>query len=59
MNSKEMESFLRCLSKDPEQVLHVGLSPLKLSNLVNYNWFVASECLVCLNAYVPIHFYLD
>lgn len=43
-----MEALSKAFKNDQELVLHVGMSPHKLSDLIANNHIVAQELLVCM-----------
>ena len=48
LQQREIESIQKAFRNDQELVLHVGMSPHKLSDLVTYNHPIAQELLVCM-----------
>jgi hypothetical protein len=48
LSPKEVEHIQKAFRNDQELVLHVGMAPHKLSDLITHNHTVAQELLVCM-----------
>ena len=48
LNPKEVEHIQKAFKNDQELVLHVGMTPGKLADLIAYNSNVASDLLLCM-----------
>lgn len=48
LNAREADHIKLAFRNDPELVLHVGMSPNKLGDLIAHNHTVATEFLVCM-----------
>jgi hypothetical protein len=48
LTPKEVEHIQKAFRNDQELVLHVGMAPHKLADLITYNHTVAYELLVCM-----------
>jgi len=48
LSAKETEHIQRAFRNDQELVLHVGMAPHKLADLITHNLAIAQELLVCM-----------
>jgi hypothetical protein len=59
LKDDEMRSLIKGLRTDPELVFHIGMTPLKLPQLVVNNPNVAYELLICMTNTTQITKYYD
>jgi len=59
LSLREIEHIQRAFRNDQELVLHVGMAPHKLADLITYNHTVAQELLVCMTHTNQIQKYYD
>lgn len=59
LSQREIEHIQRAFRNDPELVLHVGMSPHKLADLITFNQTVAQEVMVCMTHTNQIQKYYD
>jgi hypothetical protein len=59
LSQREIEHVQKSFRNDPELVLHVGMSPHKLADLITYNHTVAQELLICMTHTNQINKYYE
>jgi hypothetical protein len=59
LSTRETEHIQRAFRNDQEIVLHVGMAPHKLADLIIHNLTIAQELLVCMTHTNEIHKYYD
>ena len=59
LTPKEIEHIQRAFKNDQELVLHIGMMPNKLADLVTHNLAIAVEILVCMTHVNEIQKYYD
>lgn len=59
LQQREMEHIQKAFRNDQEMVLHVGMAPHKLADLIAHNHTVAQELLVCMTHTNQIQKYYD
>ena len=59
MKVDEQENLARLLRKDSELLLHIGLTPYNLSDLINHNHILATQIMISLASHIHFSDYLE
>ena len=59
LQQKEIDHIQRAFRNDQELVLHIGMAPHKLADLITHNLTIAQEFLVCMTHTQEIQKYYD